>query len=74
MGSFLDDIEFVLDENGILMSLSRPPRKQTAPIKGTVSAKGIVYAVADEATTSVFLSAGKFSFKSTIKFLGKQHP
>jgi hypothetical protein len=73
-GVFLDDIEFVYDEKGLLMSTVKTSKKTNGPIKGTVSAKGIVYAVADQGNNVRIPVSGKFSFKSTTKFLTKQHP
>jgi len=73
-GLILENIYFDYDEKGILMSTLKTSEKKKGPIKGTVSAKGIVYADLDEGNNVVIPVSGKFSFKSTTKFLLKQHP
>jgi hypothetical protein len=73
-GISLDRINFVYDKNGILMSTVKTSKKTNGPTKGTVSAKGIVYADVYQNGVLIGLASGKFSFKSTTKFLTKQHP
>jgi hypothetical protein len=70
----LDNITFVYDEKGIVMSTVKTSKKTNGPTKGTVSAKGVVWAHVWDRGTYIGYIPGKFSFKSTTKFLTKQHP
>jgi hypothetical protein len=68
----LRNIDFVCDENGIVLKPVKISKKTNGPTKGTVTAKGIVYADVYESGEFIFRGAEKFSFKGTITVLGKQ--
>jgi len=67
----LRNIDFVFDESGIVLKPVKISKKTNGPTIGKVSAKGIVYADVYEYGDFIYRGAEKFSFKGTIKVLGR---
>lgn len=63
----LQNILFVYDEEGILIGSVKTSKKTNGPTKGTVSAKGVVWADVWDRGTYIGYIPGKFSYKSTTK-------
>jgi hypothetical protein len=72
LGVSFRNITFAYDLNGILLSPVKTSKKTNGPVKGKVSAKGIVHADIYQGNIYIGSDSGKLSFKSTTKFLSKQ--
>jgi hypothetical protein len=66
-GLSLTGISFAYDQKGILIGSVKTSKKTNGPTKGTVSAKGIVYAHVWDRGTYIGYVPAKYSFKSTSK-------
>jgi len=64
---FLEKILFVYDEKGPLIGSVKTSKKTNGPTKGTVTAKGVVYADIWDRGTYIGYGSAKFSYKSTTK-------
>ena len=63
----LENIRFVYDQEGILIGSVKTSKKTNGPTKGTVSAKGVVWADVWDRGTYIGDIPAKFSYKSTTK-------